>query len=159
MRRLLATLERHVRDLKQKFPPPPSPPPDSVEGLEDDLRLACILIVHFHHHGSTSPSDRLREVVQSIGVPEFFNSDWNNPVVADAVCRQFWERTWVALRTLVEMRGGRWCNDKPKASLSHELAPLYAEIPVNLKDKYLLPAEFAEFSRRDAALFGDEPPP
>jgi len=153
MRRLLA-LERHVRELKQKFAPPPSPPPDSVEALEDDLRLACVLIVHFHHHGSTSPSDRLPEVLESIGLPEFFNSNWNYPGVADAVCRQFWVRTWTAVRALVERRGGTWDwdNNQSKACLTRELEKLYSEMPLGLKDEYGLPSEFAEFSRRAAAL-------
>jgi hypothetical protein len=155
VRRLLA-LERQTLELIKKFPPPPSVLPDTVERLVGDLGLAVSLIVLHHEERLSDTSDRLQEVLKSIGLPEMLKTDFNAPGVADAFVKDFHERTLTALRALVETRGAKRSNDPSNASFTVELGPLYSKIPTKLKNEYGLPTELAEFSRRAAALFGDK---
>jgi hypothetical protein len=142
--RRLRELERQIRELKKEFAPPPSPPPDSTAALAGDLLWARLIIVLFHNRGWTGANDRLQEIVSVIGMPEFLESNWNTPGVAEAIYNQFQEKTKIALGALIARRGGT-------------LESLYTEVPPEIKNEVGLPSEFVEFSRRAAALFGDEP--
>ena len=156
MRRLLA-LERRTLALIEKFPPPPSALPDSFEGLVEDLQLTLYIIVLHHDKGWTDTNDPLQELARSVGMPEIFKSNFNTPGVADAVFKEIHERILTAFRALVETRAGKRLDDLSNASLIVEFESLYTEISPKWKNEYGLPTEFAEFSRRAAALFGDKP--
>ena len=157
MRRHLLRLERATRELREKFPPPPTAPPDTVERLVEDFGWALNLIVLYHHEGWSDTNDRLEEVLRSVGMPEILKWNFNLPGVADAFSKEFHEKTMIALRALVEKRKGKRHNDETNTPLTVELEPLYSEIPTKLKNEYGLPTEFAEFYRRAAALFKDKP--
>jgi hypothetical protein len=150
VRRLLA-LERRTLELVKEFPPPPSSLPDNVDRFVQDLRLAAGLIVLYHHEGFSETNDRLQEVLKSVGLPEILTSNFNVQGVADAFYKELDQRTTTALRALVEARGGKRPNDQSNALLT-----LYHEVPTKLKTECGLPTEFAEFSRREAALFRDK---
>jgi len=98
------------RTVCKEFAPPPSPP-DSAQALLADLWSAWILIIQFHCHGWKQSSYELEEIVRLLGIPEFFEWNWNIPGVKDAICKLCYERIQMKLRDLVERRGGKWQDD------------------------------------------------
>ena len=150
MKRLLE-LQRQIRELNQKFAPPPSPP-DSARALIADWWSAVTLIVLFHGDGWNNSSDGLEGIVRLLGIPEVVEWNWSLPGVEGAVCKLFYENTLMKLRALVEGRGGKWPDDKSIGFFNDELKALYTEIPAALKHRYSLPREFVDFHSRAEAL-------
>lgn len=150
MRRLLE-LQRRVRELKQEFAPSPSPP-DFAQALIGDLWSAWILTVLSNSHAWKRSCDGPEEIVRLLGIPQFFEGDWNAPGVKDCACKLFCEHIQRKLRAIVKSRGANWPDDKPIDFFNDEVVSLYSEIPVELKKRYGLPGDFVEFYFRAEAL-------
>ena len=114
---------------------------------------AVTLIVLVNSHDWDNSSDGFAEILRLLGIPYILKWNFGFPGVDDAVCKLCHERILMKLRALVEGRGGKWPDDEKVHFFNVELETLYSEIPLGMKKKYWLPAEFAEFYSRAKELF------